>query len=250
MFARVFHISAKSKLKIYISFLMALQAGAINTGGFVVCKRFVSHVTGFATLFGVDFANLNFSLAFSMISVPLFFLAGVMFSAYFVDKRVAEHKSPQYTFLIVSIATLMFISAIGGELGWFGPLNIPADAVPNYPLIAILCLACGIQNASITSASSAIIRTTHLTGNTTDLGLGLVKIFAHKHHAEIKNQEIRSTIIRIGIIGFFILGSTLSAFLFLKIGFLGFLLPAGISSSLLIWDLSDRLLKKSGVHHG
>ncbi len=38
-------------------FLLSFNAGCINAGGFLATGRFVSHVTGFATFFGVDLAN-------------------------------------------------------------------------------------------------------------------------------------------------------------------------------------------------
>jgi uncharacterized membrane protein YoaK (UPF0700 family) len=250
MFARVFNIPSLSRIKIFVTFLMAFQAGAINSAGYIICHRFVSHVTGFATLVGIDIANVSVVSALSMASVPLFFLVGVMISAYFVDMRTAIHKTPQHTFLISTIAGLMYLVAIGGYLGWFGPFESPFNSLPNYPLIVILCLACGIQNGSITSASGSIIRTTHLTGNTTDLGLSLVRIIAHRHIAEIKQKEILTTFIRVGIIGSFILGSTIGAIIFLRIKFIGFLLPAFISSGLILWDIADRLHHKFGVRHG
>lgn len=233
-----------------IWFLMAFQAGAINAGGFISSHRFVSHTTGFATHFGAEFASENWSAAISMASVPLFFLLGTMISAYFIDRRMACGKVPQYTFLVSIMAGLLFIAAFGGRSGWFGDFGGPHDVEPNYELLAILCLVCGIQNASITTASGAVIRTTHLTGITTDLGIGLMRAFAKGQSLSVQEKEKKATWMRMGIIFFFILGSTISSFLFYSEQFYGFLLPAGISSFLLLFDLKDRLKKFRKAAHG
>lgn len=219
---------------------MAFQAGTINVGGFLSCHRFVSHTTGFATHFGAEFAQGRMLDSFWILSVPIFFLLGTMISAYVVDKRIASGKVPLYSLLIFFIAGLMYLATYGGTHGWFGTFGGPAEVEPDYPLLAILCLACGIQNASITSASGAAIRTTHLTGITTDLGIGLIRIFSDGQTSKVLEYEKRATIMRIGIIIAFALGSLVAAFLFFAYKYLGFLLPAGISSFLLLLDFNDR----------
>ena len=70
----------------------------------------------------------------------------------------------------------------------------------------------------ITSAFGAVVRTTHLTGITTDLGIGLVRLFTSSSLGDLagptRQRESRATIMRVGIISFFILGSTFSSFIF------------------------------------
>ncbi len=227
---------------------MAFQAGSINTGAYIGCHRFVSHVTGFATLVGTEFAKSNFSAALSMAIVPIFFLIGTMISAYFVDRRVAHKKRPHYTLLIIATALLMYLAAIGGLMDLFGPFSTPLDTAPNFSLLSILCLTCGIQNASITSASGAVVRTTHLTGLTTDLGIGLMRIYSKGQNEIILKQERRGTVMRLGIIGFFIFGSIVSAALFFSSGYIGYFLPAGISTFLLLLDRRERWKKARSAH--
>jgi uncharacterized membrane protein YoaK (UPF0700 family) len=247
MLSRAFDLSKFSLAHMFVWLLMAFQAGAINVGAYIGCHRFVSHVTGFATLFGFEFARGHMIAALSMASVPLFFLTGIMFSAYFVDHRLATNKKPQYTFLICLIAFLMLVAACGGLSGWFGPFNSPLESEPNYPLLAILCLACGIQNASVTSASGAVIRTTHLSGITTDLGIGLMRLFSDGQKEEIRTSEKKATIMRLGIIGAFVLGSTFSAFLFLALGYVGYFLPAAISGLLVLLNWKEHHFKRGAL---
>ena len=48
----------------------------MNADGFLASGRFVSHVTGFATLFGVAAANRKFYIAVGVLTVPIFFCHG------------------------------------------------------------------------------------------------------------------------------------------------------------------------------
>jgi uncharacterized membrane protein YoaK (UPF0700 family) len=65
------------------------MAGTINSGGFLACGRWVTHVTGFATFFGIDLVTGEYKLALSMLIVPMFFLLGSFVSGYLIDVRLA-----------------------------------------------------------------------------------------------------------------------------------------------------------------
>lgn len=212
---------------------MALQAGAINAGGFLACHRFVTHTTGFATYFGTEAAQGHFSIALGMLSVPLFFLIGSATSAYFVDRRLRQGKRPLYHWMFAVIALLMTFVALAGFANAFSPFGESYDHVEDYALVAILCFCSGLQNGTITSASGAVVRTTHLTGITTDLGIGLVRIFGQSDCAD-RNNELRANWMRAGIILSYVVGSTLAAILFFQAEYLGFLGPALISTGLFI----------------
>lgn len=221
---------------------MAFQAGAINAGGFLACHRFVSHTTGFATHFGAEFASGQFFSAIGIASVPVFFLLGTMLSAYFVDRRISLNKQPQYSLLSWMMFTLLILATIGGEAQWYGEFGSPLSIEPDYPLLALLTTTCGIQNAMITSASGAAIRTTHLTGVTTDLGIGLMRILSRGKNDQITVVEKKYTTIRLGIILFFIFGSTVASYIFYAFQYRGFLLPAGITFILIAMDFKERFL--------
>ncbi|NDE13437.1 DUF1275 domain-containing protein [bacterium] len=49
---------------------LAFTAGMINSGGFLACRRFVSHVTGFVTLSGVDFVQHSWREGLSALFHP------------------------------------------------------------------------------------------------------------------------------------------------------------------------------------
>ena len=71
----------------------------------------------------------------------------------------------------------------------------------------------GLQNSFVTKISNAIVRTTHLTGLFTDLGIELSQLFFPESHPN--KEKIKSTIkLRIYIICFFFLGGIVSGFLY------------------------------------
>ena len=69
-------------------FLLSFLAGNINTGGYLSCQRFVSHITGFASLAGISAAEGFWIEALGAITIPLFFLLGVMVSGFLTEKHI------------------------------------------------------------------------------------------------------------------------------------------------------------------
>jgi uncharacterized membrane protein YoaK (UPF0700 family) len=123
------------------------------------------------------------------------------------------------------------------HLHFFGPFGEVVRLKRDYFLLALLCLASGLQNASISSSSGGTVRASHLTGITTDLGIGLVRAMsmpryglgeANADNAELKSEWAANRY-RVGTIISFACGSLIGAYLFMKIQYLGFLVPAGIA---------------------
>lgn len=211
---------------------MAFQAGLLNIGGFLACHRFVSHVTGFATFVGVEINIRGHNQALGMLSVPLFFLSGAAISGFLVDLPIKTKQRPRYYISFGLIFFLLALVLAGGVAGFFGVFGEPLNLTRDYALLAILCLVCGIQNGTITTASRSVVRTTHLTGITTDLGLGIVRFLnRNKIGAEVE-REGRANLMRIGIILSFTLGSVAGGFVFKRMEYWGFIIPV-ITSGIL-----------------
>ena len=204
---------------------MAFQAGLLNIGGFMACHRFVSHVTGFATFFGYEINQSDAGHAVGMLIVPLFFLFGAMVSGFLVDIRLRLHKKPKYYLAFGFIFFLLLVVLVGGLTGQFGVFGEPLNNKSDYLLLILLCFICGIQNGSITSVSKSVVRTSHLTGITTDLGIGLARLLSARKLSESMDNEKKAVLMRIGIISFFGAGSVVGGKVFSIFAYGGFIIP-------------------------
>ena len=208
---------------------LSVLSGSVNAGGFLAVSRFVTHVTGFATLFGVDLARGNFEDAFAILSVPVFFLLGAMTSSYFIDRRYQQNKSPRYGLVLSIVCFCLVAVAALGNAHNFSTFGATLKMSRDYELLALLCLASGLQNAAISTASGGVFRTTHLTGLTTDLGIGISRVLFPGTDEGVNARERKALKLKALAIASFIVGSVAGAFLFLRFQYLGFLFPALIA---------------------
>ncbi len=214
---------------------LAFLSGQINAGGWLATGRFVSHVTGFATLFGTFFARQQWFTAFQMVTVPVFFLLGTIISGFLVEMKILRGKTPRFDLVMIMAILCLLVCALGGRHDFigdftqnFGPnLTIRED----YKIMALLCMASGLINSAISSSSAKTVRTTHLTGATTDMGLSLTRWWAlRKDRPVIGEKELMLSRFRLGQIVFFTAGSGVATFFFLRYHYLGFLFPAVCAS--------------------
>lgn len=170
-----------------------------------------------------------------------------MLSGQLVDIRLKLHKRPKYYLTFGLIFFLISIVLVLGVFEYFGKFGQPLEVSRDYALLALLCLTCGIQNGTITTVSKSVIRTTHLTGVTTDLGIGIVRFLNRKSlQGEIGN-EVHANLMRAGIIFFFGFGSVLGGYVFNKLEYLGFLIPALTSGILFGAMLYFQVLKPGAL---
>jgi len=228
---------------------LAFQAGAINAGGFLACHSFVSHVTGFGTMIGIQVASGQVLQALELLAIPFYFLAGASLSALLIDKRQALGKPAAY----VTVAGLIFFCILSvffaGNLGWLGDFGEPFELYQDILLVSPLCIACGLQNASGVSATQGMIRTTHLTGILTDYGVNLVRNRYLKRFSKEKYRQVVINKVRLGTFIAFSTGSTISAVVFLKFQYKGFLLPCVTSFVFFGVSYMVSLRQESSVKH-
>ena len=94
--------------------------------------------------------------------------------------------------ILIESIILITVAIFGQELTMLRP-NIIAYA---------LLFAMGLQNSLVTTISNATVRTTHLTGLFTDLGIELSQLFFYKLK-EQKDKLYSSIKLRLTIISFF-----------------------------------------------
>lgn len=235
-------ISHYSTGNVVIWMSMAFQAGFLNIGGLVTGHKIVSHVTGFATQFGLEL-NTHGAAAWTLLFIPFWFLLGSAISGYFVDIRLKLKKKPRYYLSFGIIFFLILYVWYISSTGYFGVFGEQDRSAKGIYLLSLLSLICGIQNGAISIVSKSVIRTTHLTGITTDLGLGLVRVLYRNKLGKDLGEEGKANFMRIGIIYFFIMGSVVGGVSFHRYGFDAFLVPVLISGVLFFLMLYFQLIK-------
>lgn len=156
-------ISKLPKWVEYGAFTLALLAGCINVVGLLGFQhQAVSHLSGTATLLGnslLSFSNESWHL----IAVLVSFVIGSMISGFFLNNASLKLGRHYDSLLVIEAMILLFALFFLQHGSSFGHYFASA--------------ACGLQNALVTKYSGAVIRTTHLTGIFTDLGIMLGAAF-------------------------------------------------------------------------
>jgi len=198
---------------------MAFVAGAVNAGGFLAIARYTSHMSGIISAIGDDLALNDFISVLGGISLLLSFLSGAATTAIIVNwghrrKIHSEFALP----LLVEAVLLLIFGLVGANLNIYLPLTVPAIAL-------LLCFVMGLQNAIVTKASRAEIRTTHMTGVITDIGIELGKLIYWNKSQEANegayvraNREKLKT--HLFIFGMFLIGGIVGALSFNKVGYI------------------------------
>lgn len=193
----------------YGSFLLALVAGLVNSIGLLGFKhQSISHLSGTATLLGTGVVNSTFTDVLHLLIILLSFLVGASISGYFL-RNGALKLGRNYSSLL-SLEAIFLIASI-----YF----LTRDSLYGHYLASA---ACGLQNALVSTYSGAVIRTTHVTGIFTDLGI----MIGTKLRGEPFDK--RKALLFILIIIGFVFGGVLGAYSFSVFKFQALFIPAGI----------------------
>jgi uncharacterized membrane protein YoaK (UPF0700 family) len=220
--------------------LLSFKAGFINSGGFLATGKFVSHVTGFGTQVGLAVGHEDILFGIELLVIPIFFILGGFITAILLDRKYDDEEVPPYPYVQILITLLIGLVAWRGNAGDFGIYFSGINDYHQIIMIATLCLICGLKNALTTWATWGKIRTTHLTGLSTDLGLNLPKLFNLADKDTRFKEKKQVSIVRILTLVSFSLGAFIAAIVFPKLGFKGFYIAFYISILLSIISICHR----------
>lgn len=192
------------KHNLRIASLLSFVAGIVNVAGFLAVQRLTTNVTGHFAFFVDEIFKLRFWQGFIYFLYIFFFFLGS-----FVSNLIVEIISKKNDSLIYIIPTIIE-SLILFFLAVFGQFLVSQN--PNL-LACSLLFAMGLQNSLVTTISNAAVRTTHLTGLFTDLGIELSQLFFYKQKDQ-KDKLYSSIKLRLTIITFFFLGGLLGGILY------------------------------------
>ena len=206
--------------------LLAFGAGSVNAGALLACQQFVTHVTGTATRLGLT-AGLWTVVVESGVLLACFIL-GSMASVLSLEGRMRRGKTPRYALPLLVVAAILASVALAGWLGLFGPFGQTVEEPADFAMLSVLGFAMGLQNAAVSTATGMAIRTTHMTGPATDLGVHLATSFFIS--GEARAFALRSAALRGGKLAAFILGGVAMVPICRAGGYLAFVVPAVTTS--------------------
>lgn len=198
--------------------VLAFVAGAVNAGGFLAVQRYTSHMTGIVSAVADDLALGSIGLAIAGLILLAAFTAGAATTAVLINwARRRQMRSKFALALLLEAALLLVFGLVGANLAAFAYLLVPAT-------VFLLCFIMGLQNAIVTKISQAEIRTTHMTGVITDLGIELGRLIywnrtRHRDDIHFVKANRDKLFIHSTILGLFFTGGIVGALAFKAVGF-------------------------------
>ncbi len=209
---------------------LAFQAGFINSIGFLACHRFVSHLTGFSSQVGITIGSGNYVLALEMLSAPLAFVLGAWISGVLTVARRSRGLAPRYDLVTIIIPLALSLLMVAGVLGLFGPFGEPLLLFRDFVFLCLLSFVCGLQNACFATLTKGQIRTTHLTGISTDFGTDLSLIINGGISDDERRLARKRNFMRAMTFASFSLGALISALVDSWLEYWALLVPTMTSS--------------------
>jgi uncharacterized membrane protein YoaK (UPF0700 family) len=194
---------------------LAFVAGAVNAGGFFAVGQYTSHMSGIVSALADNAALGEMRLILAGLASLAAFFLGAATSAVLINWGRRRGAHSRYALpLVLEAALLLAFGLAGARLAAQGHIEAT---------VALLCFVMGLQNAIVTKISLAEIRTTHVTGLVTDIGIELGKLFywngdgsaADKVVADRGRLRLLSS-----LLAMFLAGGLVGAFGFKYLGFI------------------------------
>lgn len=163
-------VDRSTATNIQLGTTLSFVAGATNAGGFLAVGQYTSHMTGIVSSIADQLVLGNLVLASAALGALLAFVCGAAATAWIVNWSLRRQLRSSYSLpLLLEALLLLVFGLFGAVISSFATVMVPLTVV-------VLCFIMGLQNAVITKISRAEIRTTHVTGLVTDLGIELGKL--------------------------------------------------------------------------
>jgi uncharacterized membrane protein YoaK (UPF0700 family) len=223
----------------HLGFTLAFVAGATNAGGFLAVKQYTSHMSGIVSAMADNLVLGGYDLVLEAGGAILSFLLGAACTALMVNYVRRQGLYGEYALpLLLEAVLLLVFGVLGARLQLVPGLFIPFT-------VMLLCFIMGLQNALVTKLSHAEIRTTHMTGIVTDIGIELGKLVywnADRSQPKVAANRERLGVLAALLLCFFV-GGVVGAVGFKRMGFVSTVPLAALLALLAIVPTMDDLLR-------
>ena len=182
-------------------------AGIVNITSILKFKTLTTNITGHFAFFSEELVLKNYKMAIVYLFYILFFLFGAFISNLIIECITRYKKQALYVIPVSIEIFILFTVSLTSSLSTIDSFGF------SILIVSSLLFAMGLQNALVTTVSQSVVRTTHLTGLFTDLGIDLSRLLFYNRSIE-KIQLIKSIYLKLAIIGCFFIGGLLGGFVF------------------------------------
>ena len=190
---------------------LSFIAGIVNVVGLLGFEhQAITHLTGNTSMMAAALASFNLDGTIHFAALIASFLAGCALSGFIIQDSTLQ-LGRRYGVALFLVAILLFVSV---------PLLDVGSAFGMYTAACSM----GLQNAMVSTYSGAVVRTTHLSGMFTDLGIYL----GHSLRGlPIDSRRLKLCVV---VISGFFCGGVAGAFLYQAIGYSALYIPSGLTA--------------------
>lgn len=208
--------------------LTAFAAGMVNVASFLIFFSFSSNVTGYFAIFAAEMVKGNFYQVFMIVGWIFLFFSGSFTSNFIIihfnnRRRYLAHALP----IVLEMVGLLIV-------GVYGQFFYQETLRETEGLLAIMFFAMGLQNGLTAGISNFAVKTTHLTGATTDLGI-LLSMFT-KSEFRIKPELVNKAKLIASTFGAFIAGALTAGIAYPYLQFRLFYVVCGFLAVVVLYD--------------
>ena len=209
--------------------LMAFSAGMVNVISLAALFAFTSNITGHFAILANEIAKGNwYQAAVVFIWVVLFF--GGNFLSNLSIIHLSDRIGSYLAHTIPIVIEMMCLLAAGAYMHHFYTETLQETEI----LIAVFVFAMGMHNGLTASISNFAVKTTHLTGLTTDLGI-LFSMFTKKEFRNDRSLRLKARLL-LSILSAYILGGILSSFIYAQFKYYSVFAVCFVLGIIVIYD--------------
>jgi uncharacterized membrane protein YoaK (UPF0700 family) len=214
---------------IKLGVLTAFSAGMVNVSSWVLFFAFTSNITGHYAILAEEIASGKWFQVVVVLIWILLYMGGSFLSNFIIIH--GRHKYSYFSHAAPLILEFICLFAVG----FYGTYYYEETLLETEYLVATLLLAMGLQNGLTASISNFAVKTTHLTGLTTDLGIHISLLTKRQHR---NNPEIWNKLKLLSSIMFsYVMGAVLAGLLVLTYEFQVFFYVCGTIVFIIFYDL-------------
>ncbi|KKB12354.1 transmembrane protein [Devosia geojensis] len=198
------------KIDIGLATFLAAAAGAINAAGFHAMGFFSANMTGNVSSLS-DFAALGqWTLASLLAGLLAAYIVGAFCSALLIEVGRRRNVHGIYAYSIISEGVLLAV---------LGTADLLLPGIHSGPILIVgLSFLMGLQNATTTRISNARVRTTHVSGMATDIGVELAVLLGGARDNDDRGVVRSRFALHLSTLGAFLVGGIVGVLAYIAMG--------------------------------